>query len=197
MSSTPNQKSNAQNVKQYLLVMRCQVGDESAFLELYQLFGDRTLRFLNGLVKGPQAEDINQEVWITVYKKISGLSNVQGFRMWLFQIARNEALDYFRKTNRLREFQEALSLVPEIVEDQESSTNNEIDVELTFLRSSLDELPQRHTEVLVLNYLEGMDYEEIGLIVGCSVGTIKSRIHNAKAKLKYLINKKMKRYEHE
>ena len=58
-----------------LLVMRCQVGDDQAFARLFEWFGPKTLRHLRGLI-GDAADDVHQEVWLTVYRSISGIAAI-------------------------------------------------------------------------------------------------------------------------
>ncbi|KYG78729.1 RNA polymerase sigma factor [Roseivirga echinicomitans] len=193
MEADHNQGGN--EIQEEFWVLRCQAGDETAFRQLYSRYKPRTFAFLKGLVKSVEAEDLNQEVWLTVYRRIASLTNATGFRMWLFQIARNRALDYFRQNKKLSELQEATQVSPEVGSEGQPFDAGE-DQELKMrLRACLEKLSQRHREVLILSYLEGMDYEEIGLITGCSIGTIKSRMHHAKMKLKYLINIKIESYD--
>jgi RNA polymerase sigma-70 factor, ECF subfamily len=189
MEAGHNQVGN--EIQEEFWVLRCQAGDEDAFRQLYSKYKSRTFAFLKGLVKGVEAEDLNQEVWLTVYRRIASLTNANGFRMWLFQVARNRALDYFRQNKKLHELQEANEVAPEEREEEQPFDDGD-DQELKIrLRVCLEKLSQRHKEVLILSFLEGMDYEEIGLITGCSLGTVKSRMHHAKMKLKYLINIKI------
>ncbi len=178
----------SKDLKLHFLVLRCQVGDEQAFGELYSDFSSKTLRYLRNVVGNDEGEDLNQEVWLTVYKRIKTLSNPSAFRMWLFQMARNKTLDYFRKTKRISEFEEVYKVNQES-EKAELESVDDIDEVKNTLESNLEKLPNKHREVLILNFLEGMDYDEIALIVGSSLGTVKSRIYNAKVKLKYLMNK--------
>ena len=193
MEAVHNQEDN--DIQEEFWVLRCQAGDETAFRQLYFRYKPRTFAFLKGLVKSVEAEDLNQEVWLTVYRRIASLTNANGFRMWLFQIARNRALDYFRQNKKLRELEEATQVSPEEGSEYQQLDADE-DQELKMrLRTCLEKLSQRHREVLILSFLEGMDYEEIGLITGCSIGTIKSRMHHAKMKLKYLINIKIESYD--
>lgn len=188
-------KQEGNEIQEKFWVLRCQAGDETAFRQLYSRYKPRTFAFLKGLVKSVEAEDLNQEVWLTVYRRISSLSNTNGFRMWLFQIARNRALDYFRQNKKLRELHEATQVAPEEVGEEQPFDAGEDQELKNKLRACLEKLSQRHREVLILSFLEGMDYEEIGLITGCSLGTIKSRMHHAKMKLKYLINIKIENHD--
>lgn len=182
-------KNKPVDLKLYFLVMRVQVGNDQAFRELYELFNKSSLRFLQNLVKGDEAQDLNQDLWLTIYKQIAGLSEPKRFKTWLFQIARNKALDYFRSAKRMGEFHEMMAHDSEVV-------INPLDDDLaleknTLLYEALATLSTKLREAIALNFLEGMDYEEIALITGCSIGTVKSRLHNAKLKIKELIKTKI------
>ena len=87
-------------LREHLLVLRCQVGDEAAFSGLYDRFGNRTLRYLDGLVGPDAAADVQQEVWLAAFRGISRVTNPGGFRTWLYQITRHQAIDFLRKRKR-------------------------------------------------------------------------------------------------
>lgn len=177
------------DLKLNFLVLRSQVGNEQAFKQLYQQFSSGTLRYLQSFVNGEEAQDLNQEIWLIVYHRIASLTNADRFRTWLFQITRNKALDNFRTTKRMNEFYEVLK------KDTQQTTDNEKDdfqIENNhLLKEALKEISYTHREVVILNFFEGMDYQEISLILGCSVGTVRSRIHNAKNNIKKLITAKI------
>lgn len=177
------------DLKLNLLVLGAQVGDEEAFKKLHMQFSRSTLRILQSYVNIEEAQDINQEVWLKVYQRISSLSNTAGFKTWLFQIARNQVLDHFRSSKRMNEFHDMIKADTEqfkdTVKDDYQIDNKQI------LEQALLKLSSKLREALVLNYFEGMDYHEISLIMGCSVGTVKSRIHNAKCTIKKFYNDKI------
>jgi RNA polymerase sigma-70 factor, ECF subfamily len=163
----------------YLLVLRCQAGDEPAFDRLMREFGGRTLAHLRGLV-GDDADDVQQEVWLTVYRQLSGLSNPRAFRTWLFQTTRHRAIDFLRARRRERE------LAEEAAREMASATTPDEapwDLEASSLGPHLDTLIPIHREALVLRYQEDMSYGEMAVVVGCSIGTIRSRLHAAKQRL--------------
>ena len=179
--------SKSEQLKTSFLVLRAQVGDDSAFATLYEQFSRRTLRLINGLLKSDEAQDLNQEVWLTVYKRIASLEDTLRFRTWLFQITRNRALDHFRRTKRLDEFYDILN------SDSEEVTADTIEIlevqNHETIEKILEKLSPKLREAIVLNYFEGMDYEEMALILGVSLGTVKSRIYNAKKSIKTFITK--------
>lgn len=179
-----NQKpvGSREDLRRRFLVLRAQVGDEQAFTELYRTYNPRTLRYLAGLLDGPTARDVHQDVWITVYNRISTLANPGGFRTWLYQITRRKAVDELRRQKRTSE------LLDPVADDAMAiAATNVHDVSATEMspemEAALGTLSAAHREVLMLSYWEEMTYAQIALVVSCSIGTVRSRIHHAKLKL--------------
>ena len=166
----------------HLLVLRCQAGDEQAFGRLVGLFGGRTLRYLRGLV-GDAAEDVQQEVWLGVYRRIGTLANPRAFRTWLFQSTRHRAIDYLRSRKRERELLTDIATAVDIPEHGDREMDD-APVDAEALDAALALLSPVHREALLLRYRDGMSYAEIALVVGCSIGTVRSRLHNAKERVR-------------
>ena len=170
----------AERLRLHLLVLRCQTGDDAAFEDLMREFGDRTLRYLRGLV-GDGADDVQQEVWLAVYRSVSRLANPGAFRTWLFRTTRHRALDHLRRQSRER------ALIDDTpIEELEvsGSTSDENDAKLTDdMLQAIDMLTPAHREVLLLRYRDDMSYSDIALVVGCTAGTVRSRLHYAKQRL--------------
>jgi len=176
-------KPNAEALRQHLLVLRCQTGDEAAFAELYDKFSERTLRYLNGLLGPEEAGDVHQEVWLTVFQKISTLHSVRGFRTWLYQITRHRAIDALRGMNRRAErFDEEAEELDQV--DAGETVEETSGFDRTAFVNALASLPHSQRDVVLLHYWEEMSYVEIALVIGCSVGTVRSRLHYAKRKIK-------------
>jgi RNA polymerase sigma-70 factor (ECF subfamily) len=167
----------------YLLVLRCQAGDESAFAELLQSFGGRTLGHLRALV-GDAAEDVQQEVWLTVFRRLAELSEPRAFRTWLFQTTRHRAIDYLRARRRERELfaQGEVETYDVAVLDTQRVNLAGASVAAVF-----EQLVPAHREVLRLRYEEDLSYAEIAVVLGCAIGTVRSRLHNAKRHLQALL----------
>jgi RNA polymerase sigma-70 factor (ECF subfamily) len=170
-----------EHIRLHLLVLRCQAGDERAFAELFEEFGKRTLGYLRGLLE-EDAEDVQQEVWLAVYHSISRLSNPRAFRTWLFQTTRHRAIDFLRKRKRELELLEAaaveLSAAEAAMGEEEAGALDGSEV-----RAELAKLPPVQREVLLLRYQDQLSYAEIALVTGCSIGTVRSRLHHAKRRL--------------
>ena len=165
-----------------LLVLRCQVGDERAFAQLMDQFGARTLRYLRALV-GEEAEDVQQEVWLAVYRGIAALADPRAFRTWLFRTARHRALDFLRKRKRERDLIEGISL-ERSHDNQAAGPDNSV---TDSMLDALDDLAPAHREVCLLRYRDDLSYAEIALVMGCSIGTVRSRLHYARERLHELI----------
>jgi RNA polymerase sigma-70 factor (ECF subfamily) len=179
MDTDPHRPSQPVDIALQLLVIRCQAGDEQAFARLLDRFGPKTLRYLRHIV-GDDADDVQQEVWLDVYRRVSQLATPRSFVSWLFTITRHRAVDYLRRRRRARELLEdvaAESLVYDEAVDQPDAPD------LPELSTALANLQPLHREVLLLRYQDDLSYEEIAAVVGCSVGTVKSRLHHAKRRL--------------
>ena len=170
-----------------LLVLRCQAGDERVFARLMDTFGSKTLRYLRGLV-GDDAEDVQQEVWLTVYRGISALSNPGAFRTWLYRTTRHRAVDFLRRTKRERELIDDVPI--EQVEVSDAGDQGEFAaVDESELAAALMAIPPPQREVLLLRYRDDMSYHEIALVVGCPIGTVRTRLHHAKRRLRELLER--------
>lgn len=163
------------------LVLRSQIGDEVAFAELLNLHGLRLLLFTQGMMKNsPDAvADVTQEIWISIFRSLPRLLDPAKFKPWAFRIARDRIFREYRRrkmpTQSLDE--QTLHELPE--------TSDSISLaERKQLQSSLDALSPEHREALILRYDEDMSYDEIASVTGASIGTVRSRIHYAKAALK-------------
>ena len=177
----------AQTLSLHLLVLRCQAGDDRAFARLMDAFADRTLGLLRGLV-GDDADDVQQEVWLTVYRGIGGLSNPAAFRTWLYRTTRHRAVDFLRKRKREQELVDDAA-IEWIQEGGEPDEDSLVDFDPSTLDSALKAIPPPQREVMLLRYRDGMSYNEIALVVGCPVGTVRTRLHHAKRRLQELLTR--------
>jgi len=182
-------ENDRDRLREYFLVLRCQAGDESAFIDLFERFRPRTLRYLKGILGSDAADDAQQEVWLAVFRGIARVTNPGAFRTWLYQTTRHRAIDVLRKEKRESELLAAKRL--DEPEPLETPTNPGVEaLDPDALDAELGELSAIHREVLLLRYWEGMGYGEIALISGCSVGTVRSRLHHAKRRLREVMDRR-------
>ena len=169
-----------------VLVVRCQVGDRAAFAELVGVCQPRLRAFLlKMLPKAQMAEDVAQEIWVDIFRDLSSLIDPAAFLSWLYRIAHNRCARAMRGRKR------SFSSIDEI---EISEPQQEIEFtpeDAAAVQAALDQISPQHREVLLLRFLEDMSYEQIAVAVGCPVGTVRSRIHNAKAALRGILQATM------
>lgn len=174
------------NLSERLLVLRCQTGDAAAYRELIRLFGPRLRYFLAKIAASPdRAEDLAQEVWLDVLRQLPRLQNSAAFKTWLYKIAYGKAMLDLRRRGRLPRA-EADSEQLEQVEDPSENDFSSEDVARVHL--AIDRLRPSLRDVIVLRFMEELTYDEIGLIVQCPVGTVRSRIYYAKQQLRRILD---------
>ncbi len=178
----------ANQLRLVLTVMRCQAGDERAFRELYDRFAEGTHRYLCGMLDTDVAEDVHQESWLSVYRRVSELAEPARFRTWLFQIIHRRALDQIRRGNRRIALSTRLQIHawPNVA----GPLDDEIIGRLapSRLSEAMLHLPQIQREVVALRYWEDMSYAEIAVVLGCAIGTVRSRLHSAKLRLRDILS---------
>lgn len=179
----------------FLLVLRCQTGDEAAFAALHHEFSARTLRYLKGIVGDTAADDVQQDVWLTVYRRLSELANPGGFRTWLYRVTRHRAIDALRREGRRSELiaPSGEDFDPDLVPADDDPADARLGVD--GMDHILVRLSKAHREVLILRFREELNYEDIALVTGCSVGTVRSRLHHAKANLRVMLESNRQRRE--
>lgn len=175
----------------HLTVLRCQAGDRRAFVQLFNRFEPRTLEYLRALL-GDAAEDVNQEVWIAVYRGLRSLADPGSFRTWLFRSARHRAIDHMRRAKRERElFNTAMTESAGSLDCHTAHSAKEL--RRAEIEGVLSQLAPAQREVLLLRYIDGLSYAECALVVGCSIGTIRSRLHYAKLRCQGIIRRESSR----
>ena len=162
------------------IVHRCQNGERAAFGELFEVYQPRLKYYVRRLDSGgSNIDDILQDIWLTVFKKIYQLKDTQTFAVWLYRIARNKVYDGFRCKERLVRLPEEAEF---LVSGSDELVFNTDDTEK--LHRALNRLKPDHREVLTLCFIGQMSYQSIADVVGCSIGTIRSRIFYAKQSLR-------------
>jgi RNA polymerase sigma-70 factor (ECF subfamily) len=162
-------------------VLRAQRGDGDAFRLLVDQYDRRLLYFILRFVSDSErALDVLQDVWLTLFRRLPGLQAPGAFRVWLYQIAHDRAVDVLRRLQREDAAQEVLR--NGFVEGDEGPGEEFDRAEL--VHHALEQLSPEHREVLLLRFLEDLSVEEIAATLRCAPGTVKSRLHYARLALR-------------
>jgi len=175
---------HAEDLALRLLVLRCQAGDEAAFAKLMMTFEGKTLGYLRGIIGGDDADDVQQEVWLSVYRHLADLADPGAFRTWLFRTTRHRAIDFLRKRKRDHELIDDVPVdqvaVPDAAEGEEGSAGL---VDMEAMTAALMAMPPPQREVMLLRYRDGLSYQEIAQVIARPIGTVRTRLHHAKKRL--------------
>jgi RNA polymerase sigma-70 factor (ECF subfamily) len=174
-----------------LSIDRCSVEEAMAFDEIVQQHKNRIYHYVCRMTHdSPEAEDLTQEVFIKAYQSLSTIRQEAAVDTWLYRIATNLVIDRFRRRKR-----GPLAWLPWSGEDEEGdplaevpatdrSSNPAAVAELTELQARVHQaiatLPPKLRSAVVLHDMEGLSYEEVAAVVGCPVGTVKSRLFNGR-----------------
>src|SRR6185503_12519184 len=173
------------------LAQRAAGGDMAAFEEIYQRHHRRVYSIcLRMLQNSYEAEDLTQDVFIQLYRKIGSFRGDSAFTTWLHRMTVNQVLMHFRKrTVKFEKTTEEGETPDQIVAGTAHPEKMRI-VDKIALDNAIAQLPEGYKNVFVLHDVEGFEHEEVARIIGCSVGTSKSQLHKARLKLQKLLKKK-------
>ncbi|MET8828956.1 sigma-70 family RNA polymerase sigma factor [Streptomyces sp. NPDC004610] len=176
------------------VVVRCQLGERTAFRELVDAWHTPVRRYVRGMTGDPQlADDLAQEVWIAVVRGLPRLRRPDRFAPWLFTIARRTVTDALR--HKYRSAPET-PLTPETHDTTDGPAADRDDPALTDvltaleLESALAALPPVEREVLLLFHLQDLPLAVCAEVLGVPPGTVKSRLHRARRLLRGALEEK-------
>ena len=169
------------------LVARAGRGDEAAFRTLVERYTPRIYTLVSGMLANPSdVEDVVQEVFFKVHRKMDGFAWKSAFFTWLYRIALNTATDHLkkRKHRRTTSLDELTGF--DAPDEQCPTPTAELDHQdlRRILAGAIAELPRKYRDILVLREYEQLSYDDIAGVLGCSKGTVESRLFRARARLK-------------
>lgn len=181
-------------MEEQTLLDKCTKGDVHAFEELVEQYQQGIINHAYSMfLNREDALDMAQETFIKAFNAIASFNRQSSFKTWLFRIATNVCLDELHRRKR------RAATVSLTAEEDGDSPGVQIDVadasadpaeaaQQAFLRQAIEkaigELDTEYRTAIVLREIEGMDYNEIAKTMGCSLGTVKSRISRARAQLR-------------
>jgi RNA polymerase sigma-70 factor (ECF subfamily) len=175
-----------------------QQGDEGAFEHLYRMHGRRVYSLCLRMVGNTaEAEDLAQEAFLQLFRKIGTFRGESAFSTWLHRLAVNVVL------MRLRRKTVVDTSLEEVTEPDEESGGPRRDfggpdlrlsgsIDRVNLQRAIDQLPQGYKTVFVLHDVQGYEHNEIAELMGCSIGNSKSQLHKARMRLRELLHETLR-----
>jgi RNA polymerase sigma-70 factor (ECF subfamily) len=139
-----------------------------------------------------EAEDLTQEVFIQLHRKLDSFRGESAFTTWLHRLTVNQVLMHFRKRSVRSELTTDDGEMPDSVDPVTINPEAMPIVDRIGLESAIAQLPRGYRTVFVLHDVEGYEHEEIARILGCSAGTSKSQLHKGRMKLRRLLQQRAK-----
>src|ERR1044072_1875343 len=186
------------DVSELDLVKRCQAGDSEAFDQLVTRYRTRVFGMIYNMVHNEQdAWDLAQDSFVKAWKSIGRFRGKSSFYTWLYRIVMNVTIDWLRKKQvkgggsefddaiQLREVEPASKTVPKSgALPHERMEQNEIRARID---KAIAQLSAEQRAVILMKEIEEMQYHEIAETLGCSIGTVMSRLFYARKKLQNLL----------
>jgi len=172
------------------MISRCQRGDQEALKEIFDKYHKKVYRIAYGVVRQrEEALDIVQEVFIKLFRSIKNFKGRSRFYTYLYRMVMNTAIDHARKAGK--------QFVSSLDEEGsfEPSDNVEQGPERMLLQKELegrvkqamDKLPPEQKAALIFRDVEGLSYQEMSEAMGCSIGTVMSRLHYGRRRIQELL----------
>ena len=189
MNKAGSRASDARDPDERDLVDAARRGDREAFRTLFERHHRRAYALALGVVRDSEdALDVVQEAFIKAHKHLDRFEGTSGFYTWLYRIVMNLAIDHLRKHRRGRAAPldeqrlgdgDELGLLPSLLGGNPGRALMDKEIRAR-IDAALGELSDNHRAVLIMRELDGLSYEEMAQVMGCSKGTIMSRLFHAR-----------------
>jgi len=190
--------------EEQLLVDRCRQGDRDSFAELMRLHQKQIYNFTYRMLGSEEeAEDLTQDIFVAAFRGIRRFRGEAKFSTWLYRIALNQTRnrikylarrDFFaRQSRRLRPGEESPWENPELLADiaptpEQWTLSKSLAIQV---QSCLNQMAPQARQILLLRDVQGFSYEELSEMLSLNPGTVKSRLHRARAALQECLADKL------
>ena len=174
------------NLKEKIAFLKLKNGDPEAFGFFYDKYVKQIYRFILLKVSSSQvAEDLTQDVFLKTWQHLVDQKNLSHFRAFIYRIARNIVIDYYRQNSR-----QTLSIdeMPEDILPTEKIVDLDNSLDVANIKKYLARLKPQYQEILVLRYIEDLTFEEISEVLQKDKNNVRVLLHRALNKLKEIIN---------
>lgn len=186
-------KDSSCTVSPLALIKRAQEGDVDAFAAIFHGHKTRVYSLCLGMTNNTaEAEDLTQDAFLQVFRKLSTFRGDSAFGTWLYRVAFNTVLMHFRKRSLQQVPLDAPisndnDAKPLLREYGSEDLRLEGSVDRIALKQAIRELPEGYRTIFLLHEVEGYDHREIAELLGCSAGNSKSQLHKAKLRIRELL----------
>jgi len=194
----PAKQTESAKLAEAEIIARAQQGDGAAFQTLYEMHKRRVysicLRMVNNTA---EAEDLTQEAFLQLFRKIATFRGESAFTTWLHRMSVNVVLMKLRKKS-LPEVSLEETLDPQQEDGPKRDVGKRDDrltgsIDRVTLERAIAELPAGYRRIFVLHDVDGYEHNEIADMIGCSIGNSKSQLHKARMKLRELLQQQNSR----
>lgn len=171
------------------LAQKAAGGDVAAFEQIYWRHHRRIYSICLRMTKNAaEAEDVTQNVFLLLFRKIGSFRGESAFSTWLHRMTVNTTLMHFRKNKTIKEAPTDDGELPEGLYSGSEKTGKTQFADRIALTHAISELPEGYRKVFVLHDIQGYEHQEIARILGCADGTSKSQLYKARRKLQTLLS---------
>lgn len=174
--------------------------DRNVFVVLVQRYEQKLDRYIRrlGIISKQDREDVLQNIFVKTYKNIQGFDTLLSFSAWIYRIAHNEAVSFFRSKKvrpegHLVDDGEQVLLV--ILDENDFTKDLDKKINARRVALCVEKLDEIYRDIIILRYFEDREYKEISGILKIPEGTVATLLHRAKKKLKILLEKDQNKYE--
>jgi RNA polymerase sigma-70 factor (ECF subfamily) len=171
--------------EEQVLVARCRAGDRGAMRVVYERFRRRVHGLVSRIAGADDAEELTQEVFLKAFRGVDRFRGEAQLGTWFYRLAVNAALSHVARSKA--RFKAPDSLLEAIAAPTAPSLSDGDPRIRDRLSTALSELPAGYRAVLVLHDVDGLQHEEIAEVLGCRVGTSKSQLHKARARMREIL----------
>ncbi len=170
------------------LIARAQAGDISAFEDLVRRYRNEVYALCFYFTRNREdAWDLSQEVFIKAWRALSRFRGDSSFKTWLMRIAANHSKDHLKKRRlQLTEYDDALQ-VPDSRDNRTPRSEAEAKEIGTAIDAAVRQLPPKLQMAFILREYQGLSYQEMAEVMACNMGTVMSRLFNARRRLQQIL----------
>ena len=191
-----SENTDSASISDMELVERIRSGDRQAYQGLVEKYQQRVYTIAYGVLHNREdALDVSQDVFIKAYRKLKNFRGASSYYTWLYRITVNMAIDHQRRRKNIVEVEyderiggdeesDTQSRTPQPENPAEALERKELN---QLIMGAIQALPEEQKTILLLREVEGLSYEEIAEVTRISMGTVMSRIHYGRKKLREVL----------